>query len=75
MTTTTRAVVDAFERAGGATRALVARSTSVGPVGGEVLGLLSLAVHVRIPVPTVRSMIFAYPTFHRGIEDALNELS
>lgn len=49
-------------------------ATSVGPSGGEVLGLLALAVHARIPVSTLRSMIYAYPTFHRAIESALNDL-
>ncbi|MCP4957718.1 MAG: NAD(P)/FAD-dependent oxidoreductase [Actinomycetia bacterium] len=49
-------------------------ATSVGPVGGEVLGLLSLAVHARVPIRTLKSMIYAYPTFHKGVEDALNEL-
>jgi pyruvate/2-oxoglutarate dehydrogenase complex dihydrolipoamide dehydrogenase (E3) component len=49
-------------------------ATSVGPHGGEVLGLLSLAVHGRVPLSTLRSMIYAYPTFHKGIEDALREL-
>lgn len=53
---------------------LVIGATSVGPVGGEVLGLLALAVHAKVPVSTLRSMIYAYPTFHKGIEDALNEL-
>jgi pyruvate/2-oxoglutarate dehydrogenase complex dihydrolipoamide dehydrogenase (E3) component len=50
-------------------------ATSMGPVGGEVLGLLALAVHAKIPIATLRSMIYAYPTFHKGIEDALKELS
>lgn len=49
-------------------------ATSAGPVGGEVLGLLSLAVHDRTPIGTLRSMIWAYPTFHRGIQGALDEL-
>ncbi len=49
-------------------------ATSAGPHGGEVLGLLALAVHAAIPIPTLRSMIYAYPTFHKGIEDALDEL-
>lgn len=53
---------------------LLIGATSVGPRGGEVLGLLALAVHAKIPVPTLRSMIYAYPTFHKGIEDTLNEL-
>ncbi len=46
-------------------------ATSMGPTGGEVLGLLTLAVHARIPVRTLRSMIYAYPTFHRAIDSAL----
>lgn len=49
-------------------------ATSVGPVGGEVLGLLALAVHARVPTSQLRSMIYAYPTFHRAIEDALRDL-
>ena len=50
-------------------------ATSAGPNGGEVLGLLALAVHARIPVAQLRTMIYAYPTFHRAIEAALAELN
>jgi pyruvate/2-oxoglutarate dehydrogenase complex dihydrolipoamide dehydrogenase (E3) component len=46
-------------------------ATSMGPSGGEVLGLLTLAVHARIPVRTLKGMIYAYPTFHRAIDSAL----
>jgi pyruvate/2-oxoglutarate dehydrogenase complex dihydrolipoamide dehydrogenase (E3) component len=46
-------------------------ATSAGPAGGEVLGVLVLAVHARVPVRSMRQMIYAYPTFHRAIEDAL----
>lgn len=56
-------------------RNLLVGATSAGPAGGEVLGLLVLAVHARIPISSLRSMIYAYPTFHRGIEDALRGLS
>jgi len=49
-------------------------ATAVGPNGGEVLGLLSLAVHAQVPISEMRSMIWAYPTFHKGIEDALRGL-
>ena len=52
----------------------LAGATSAGPVGGEVLSMLTLAVHARIPMQRVREMIYAYPTFHRGIEDALVQL-
>lgn len=57
-----------------ADRNVLIGATSVGPHGGEVLGLLSLAVHAAISIDTLRSMIYAYPTFHKGIEDALKEL-
>ena len=50
---------------------LVVGATAMAPAGGEVLGLLTLAVHARIPVDTLRSMIFAYPTFHRAVDSAL----
>ena len=46
-----------------------------GPAGGEVLGLLTLAVHAEIPTEQLRHMIYAYPTFHRGILDALADLA
>jgi pyruvate/2-oxoglutarate dehydrogenase complex dihydrolipoamide dehydrogenase (E3) component len=49
-------------------------ATSAGPTGGEVLGLLTLAVHARVPTTTLRRMIYAYPTFHRAIESALDDL-
>ncbi len=49
-------------------------ATAAGPNGGEVLGLLALAVHAEIPVAQLRTMIWAYPTFHRGIEDAVRAL-
>jgi pyruvate/2-oxoglutarate dehydrogenase complex dihydrolipoamide dehydrogenase (E3) component len=55
------------------TSALVG-ATVMGPAGGEVLGLLSLAVHTRTPVSVMRDMIYAYPTLVRGIEDPLAEL-
>lgn len=53
---------------------LLIGATSVGPHGGEVLGMLALAVHAQIPIATMKSMIYAYPTFYKGVEDTLNEL-
>jgi pyruvate/2-oxoglutarate dehydrogenase complex dihydrolipoamide dehydrogenase (E3) component len=50
-------------------------ATVAGPMGGEVLSMLTLAVHARIPIASLRSMIFAYPTFHRTIESALDSLT
>ena len=52
----------------------LAGATSAGPMGGEVLSMLTLAVHARTPVAVLRAMIYAYPTFHRAIEDALTAL-
>ena len=49
-------------------------ATVVGPRGGEVLGVLALAVHAEIPIATLRTMHFAYPTFHRAIESAVGRL-
>ncbi len=49
-------------------------ATAVGPNGGEVLGLLTLAIHAEVPIEQLRTMIWAYPTFHRGVEDAVAAL-
>ena len=49
-------------------------ATSMGPWGGEVLSMLAVAVHAKVPTQTLREMIYAYPTFHRGVEDALRDL-
>jgi pyruvate/2-oxoglutarate dehydrogenase complex dihydrolipoamide dehydrogenase (E3) component len=50
-------------------------ATSAGPAGGEVLGALAVAVHAQVPVTLLSQMIYAYPTFHRAIEDAITQLS
>ena len=55
-------------------RDLLVGATAVGPAGGEVLGLMALAVHARVPVAMLDSMILAYPTFTRGVRDALIDL-
>ena len=44
-------------------------------VGGEALGALAVAVHPQVPVGVLAEMIYAYPTFHRAIEDAITRLS
>ena len=56
-------------------RRVLVGATSIGPDGGEVLGLLALAVHAAVPVPTLADMIFAYPTFHRAIQEAVRDLA
>ena len=57
-----------------AQRQVVVGATTAGPHGGEMIAMLALAVHAEVPVATLRSMIYAYPTFWRGIEDALKQL-
>jgi pyruvate/2-oxoglutarate dehydrogenase complex dihydrolipoamide dehydrogenase (E3) component len=54
-----------------ADRGVLVGATSVGPRGGEVLSMLNLAVHARVQVAQLRTMIYAYPTFYRGALDAL----
>jgi pyruvate/2-oxoglutarate dehydrogenase complex dihydrolipoamide dehydrogenase (E3) component len=56
-------------------RGVLVGATSAGPAGGEVLGALAVAIHARVPVSGLRAMIYAYPTFHRAIEDALRDLA
>ena len=55
-------------------RGVLVGATSAGPAGGEVLGALVVAVHGPVPVAELRTMIYAYPTFHRAIEAAVEDL-
>ena len=50
---------------------LLVGATSVGPQGGEVLGMLSLAVQAKVPFQTLRNIIYPYPTYHGGIGEAI----
>jgi pyruvate/2-oxoglutarate dehydrogenase complex dihydrolipoamide dehydrogenase (E3) component len=56
-------------------RGVLVGATSAGPSGGEMLGLLTLAVHAQVAVDELETMIYAYPTFHRAIEAALDDLA
>jgi pyruvate/2-oxoglutarate dehydrogenase complex dihydrolipoamide dehydrogenase (E3) component len=58
-----------------ARRGVLVGAASAGPTGGEVLGMLSLAVHAEVPTDRLRHMIYAYPTFHRAIEAAVTDLT
>jgi pyruvate/2-oxoglutarate dehydrogenase complex dihydrolipoamide dehydrogenase (E3) component len=55
-------------------RGVLVGATSAGPTGGEVLSMLTLAVHAEVPVSQLRRMIYAYPTFHKAVEAALADL-
>ena len=57
-----------------AERGVLVGATSAGPWGGEVLGALHVAVRGQVPIATLRHSMWAFPTFHRGIGDALADL-
>ena len=58
-----------------AERGVLVGATVVGPHGGEVLGLLTLAVHAEVPVATLTTMHYAFPTLHRAVLDAVRALT
>ncbi|GLY07171.1 pyridine nucleotide-disulfide oxidoreductase [Actinoplanes sp. NBRC 101535] len=56
-------------------RGVLVGASTAGPSGGEMIGALAVAVHAEVPLSTLASQIWAYPTFHRGIGDALKALA
>lgn len=56
-------------------RDVLVGATVMGPNAGEVISMLTLAIHAEIPLAQLRTMMYAYPTFHRGVEDALRQLT
>jgi pyruvate/2-oxoglutarate dehydrogenase complex dihydrolipoamide dehydrogenase (E3) component len=58
-----------------ADRGVLVGATAAGPSGGEVLGALAVAVHAEVPTAVLDSMMYAYPTFHRAIGEALADLN
>ena len=58
-----------------ARRGVLVGGTSMGPSGGEVLGLLTLAVHAEVPTARLGDMTYAYPTFHRAVGAAVRNLA
>jgi pyruvate/2-oxoglutarate dehydrogenase complex dihydrolipoamide dehydrogenase (E3) component len=48
--------------------------SAMGPAAGEIAGLLVLAIRQRVPVAALRELIYPYPTFVRGVEDAARQL-
>lgn len=55
-------------------RGVLVGGTSVGPMGGDVLSMITTAVHAEIPIATLAGMHFAYPTYHRALEPVLRQL-
>jgi pyruvate/2-oxoglutarate dehydrogenase complex dihydrolipoamide dehydrogenase (E3) component len=58
-----------------ADRNVLVGATVVAPHGGEILGLLTLAVHAQVPIPLLTSMHYAYPTLHRAVGEAIGALA
>jgi pyruvate/2-oxoglutarate dehydrogenase complex dihydrolipoamide dehydrogenase (E3) component len=58
-----------------AERGVLVGATVVGPYGGELLGMLTLAVHAEVPVRTMATMHYAFPTLHRAVLEAVTDLS
>ena len=55
-------------------RGILVGATVVGPAAGEIISMLVTAVHAEVPVATLRSMHYAYPTLHRSVESAVGGL-
>jgi pyruvate/2-oxoglutarate dehydrogenase complex dihydrolipoamide dehydrogenase (E3) component len=58
-----------------AERGVLVGATVVSPYGGELLGMLTLAVHAQVPVATMATMHYAFPTLHRAVLEAINALA
>jgi pyruvate/2-oxoglutarate dehydrogenase complex dihydrolipoamide dehydrogenase (E3) component len=55
-------------------RNVLVGASVMSPSAGELLGILVLAVKEKIPIASLRDLIYPYPTFVRGLEDPLREL-
>ncbi|HVU92845.1 MAG TPA: NAD(P)/FAD-dependent oxidoreductase [Jatrophihabitans sp.] len=58
-----------------ADRGVLVGATVVAPYGGELLGMLTLAVHAEVPTAKLRTMHYAFPTLHRAVYEAVLALS
>jgi len=54
-----------------ADRGTIVGATSMGPRGGDILGIFELAIKARIPADELNHLIYAYPTFYRGVGEAI----
>ena len=57
-----------------ADRGVLVGATVVSPHGGEIVGMLTVAVHAEVPTATLRTMHYAYPTLHRAVGEAIRAL-
>lgn len=58
-----------------AARGVLVGASTMGPAAGEILGIFLLAIDARVPVADLRDVIYPYPTFLRGIEPAIQQVS
>ena len=57
-----------------ADRGVLVGATAMGPRGGDILGIFELAIKNKIPSDDLRHLIYAYPTFYRGVGEAVRKL-
>ena len=57
-----------------ADRGVLVGATTMGPRGGDLLGIFELAIKLQIPSDELRHLIYAYPTFYRGSGEAVRKL-
>jgi len=57
-----------------ASSGLLVGASAVGPTGGDLIALLTLAIHAKVPPSMVRRMHFAFPTYHGSVMTALDDL-
>ena len=57
-----------------ADRGMLVGATAMGPRGGDILGIFELAIKSQIPIDDLRHLIYAYPTFYRGVGEAIRNL-
>jgi len=55
-------------------RGVLVGANSMGPRGGDILGIFELAIKNQIPTDDLSHLIYAYPTFYRGVGDAVRNL-
>jgi pyruvate/2-oxoglutarate dehydrogenase complex dihydrolipoamide dehydrogenase (E3) component len=53
---------------------LLVGATAMGRTGGDLVALLTLAIHAQVPPSVVRRMHFAFPTYHGAVMTALDDL-
>jgi pyruvate/2-oxoglutarate dehydrogenase complex dihydrolipoamide dehydrogenase (E3) component len=53
---------------------LLVGATLAGPMAGEMLGQLTLAVHARVPLAELEAMVYPFPTFHEAVRSAVHDL-